>query len=62
MGRELNPFCDGLYIDDQRNIYFCPGEFCRLHGFPNTEDMRYVVAEDMKDLIPGLIIVEEELN
>lgn len=48
-----------FYIDDSGKVYFSVEEFLRVNDFPDTPKLRYVVIQDIRSLMPGILILEE---
>jgi hypothetical protein len=49
-----------FYVDDDNRLYFCVKDFLRTNQFVDTAELRQMVAEDMKRLFPGILILEEQ--
>jgi hypothetical protein len=60
MDRPLTQINYCFYVDDDDRLYFCVTDFLRENQFVCTADLRRLVAEDMKRLLPGLLILEEQ--
>jgi len=48
-----------FYIDDSGKVYFSVEEFLRVNGFPDNRQLRRVVIEDIGNLMPGILILEQ---
>ena len=60
MDRPLTQINYCFYVDDDNRLYFCVGDFLREKQFVDTPELRRVVAEDMKRMLPGLLVLEEQ--
>jgi hypothetical protein len=60
MDRPLTQISYCFYVDDDHNPYFCVTDFVREHQLPDTPELRRVIAEDMKRMFPGILILEEQ--
>ena len=61
MDRPLTQINYCFYVDDDDRLYFCVRDFLRENPqFVDTPQLRRVVAADMKRLLPGLLILEEQ--
>jgi hypothetical protein len=60
MDRDLTQITYCFYVDDDGQIYFCVGDFCREHRLPDSPELRRAVAEDIKATFPGILILEEQ--
>jgi hypothetical protein len=60
MDRPLTQINYCFYVDDKERIYFCVGDFIREHRLPDTPQLRRDIAEDIKALMPSLLILEEQ--
>jgi hypothetical protein len=60
MDRPLTQISYCFYIDDDHNTYFCVMDFLRAHQLVDTPELRRVVAEDLKRMFPGVLILEEQ--
>jgi hypothetical protein len=60
MDRELTQITYCYYIDRQGNEYFGVTDFIRHHNLPDNAQMRLTIAEDIKEISPGLLILEEQ--
>jgi len=49
-----------MYVDDAGNQYFCVEEFLRDNRLPDTPQIRKVVAEEFREIYPGILILEEQ--
>ena len=49
-----------MYVDEADNKYFCVEEFLRNNQLPDTPLMRKVVADEFKQMFPGILILEEQ--
>lgn len=60
MDSRLTRVTSCMYVDDAANKYFCVEEFLRENRLPDTPLMRKVVAEEFKEMCPGILILEEQ--
>ncbi|MCU1302300.1 MAG: hypothetical protein JWQ87_2584 [Candidatus Sulfotelmatobacter sp.] len=60
MDRPLTQINYCFYVDDDDRLYFCVRDFLRENQFVDTPKLRREVAADMKLLLPGLLILEEQ--
>jgi hypothetical protein len=60
MDRPLTQINYCFYVDDADRLYLCVGDFLRENQLVDTSELRRVVAEDMKRLLPGILILEEQ--
>jgi len=60
MDSRLTRVTSCMYVDDAGNKYFCVEEFLRDNGLRDTPLIRKVVAEEFKEVFPGILIVEEQ--
>lgn len=60
MNRKLTKVDYCFYIDEKRNVYFSVSDFFDVHQLPDAPELRRVVAEEMKDIYPEIVILEEE--
>jgi hypothetical protein len=60
MDRPLTQINYCFYIDDDDRLYFCVGDFLRDSPYTETPELRREVAEDIKRMFPGVLILEEQ--
>ena len=60
MDRPLTQISYCFHVDDNDSVYFCVTDFVRAHQLPDTLELGRVIAEDMKRMFPGVLILEEQ--
>lgn len=50
---------DCFYVDDAGNTYFSVVDFIRENQLPDSRELRLAVIEELKEIYPGILIVEE---
>ena len=53
------PDLEGCIHFDERGAIFCVSDFIRLAGLPNDERLRAVIIAEVREIIPGIRILEE---
>ena len=61
MARKLTKVDYCFYIDEEMNVYFSLSDFFAAQPkLRDTPESRSMVAEEMKQIYPGIVIFEEE--
>ena len=61
MARKLTKVDYCFYIDERKNVYFSLSDFFEAQPqLRDTPESRNIVAEEMKQIYPGIVILEEE--
>jgi hypothetical protein len=55
---ELRPLIEGIYADDEGNIYIDMRKFLTHHGLPDRPEMREIVRSEIADIFRGLPLFE----
>jgi hypothetical protein len=61
MDRKLTKVDYCFYIDERKNVYFSVSDFFAAQPkLRDTPESRSIVAEEIKQIYPGIMILEEE--
>jgi len=50
---------DCIWIDEDGNIYFCLTDFIRMNKLPDSQGLRMVIIEELREMIPDMLIIED---
>ena len=53
---------DYFYVDDDGKVYFSLEGFFRISNLPDDPRLRDVVIDDIQNIFPGILILEEWLD
>jgi hypothetical protein len=51
-----------IYVDEDNIPYFCVMDFLRQHCLPDVPGVRRLIADDIKRLALGVLILEEQIS